>query len=184
MKKIITIALAVLLGSVCAFAQRFSIGTNAVDLLTFGTLNAEGSVSVHRNVSVHVGTEFNPWTFNSGDPQNQVQNRQISYWAGARWWPWHVYSGWWVGADGRYTMYNIGGITQRETEEGDAMGAGLYAGYSIMLNSTWNIDLGLGFWGGYKKYTTYSCPLCGVTVDSGEKAWLTPDARVAIQLIF
>ena len=53
-----------------------------------------------------------------------------------------------------------------------------------MLNEMWNLDLGMGFWGGYKKYTRYACPLCGVTVDQGEKAFILPDARIAIQLIF
>lgn len=170
--------------SITAFAQRFSVGTNAVDWLTLGTVNAEASVSVARSVTFHVGAELNPWTYNSGDKSRQAEMRQISYWAGARWWPWHIYSGWWVGADGRYSVYNLGGIIKRETQEGDAYGGGIYAGYSIMLSDMWNLDLGLGLWGGYKKYTTYACPTCGVITDSGEKAFMLPDARVVIQWIF
>ena len=105
-------------------------------------------------------------------------------WAGARWWPWHVYSGWWVGADARYTLYNVGGILKRSTEEGDAAGAGLYGGYSIMLSEWWNLDLGVGLWGGWKRYTRYACPLCGVITEQGEKGFILPDARVAVQFIF
>lgn len=165
-------------------AQRWSAGTNLADWLTLGTMNAEASVAVARGVSLHVGAEMNPWTFNAGDQQKQAQLRQISYWAGARWWPWHIYSGWWAGADIRYTVYNEGGILKRETEEGDAYGGGLYGGYSIMLSDRWNLDLGVGVWGGYKTYTTYACPVCGVTLESGEKAFVKPDARVALQMIF
>lgn len=165
-------------------AQRFSVGTNAVDWLSLGTLNLEASAAVSQRYSIHVGAELNPWTFAAGNPEKQLQMRQNSYWGGLRLWPWHVYSGWWMGADLRYTVYNGGGILKRETEEGDAYGMGLWGGYSIMLNELWNLDLGLGFWGGYKKYTRYACPLCGVVTDQGERAFILPDARIAIQLIF
>lgn len=167
-----------------ARAQRWSVGTNAIDWFTFGTLNAEASLAVAQHVSLHVGAELNPWTFRAGNQDKQWQVRQNSYWAGARWWPWHVYSGWWAGGDLRYSVYNAGGVIKRETEEGDAFGAGVYGGYSIMLNTFLNLDLGFGGWGGYKKYKRYSCPLCGPVVEQGEKAFLLPDARVALQFIF
>lgn len=170
--------------SLAARGQRFSVGTNGVDLLTLGTFNAEASVAVSQNVSVHVGAELNPWTWRAGDPETQLQNRQVSYWGGARWWPWHVYSGWWAGADARYSVYNSGGIFRRDTEEGDAWGGGVYGGYAIMLSAHWNLDLGVGVWGGWKRYTVYACPVCGVRTDQGEKVFIVPDARVAIQLIF
>lgn len=167
-----------------AFAQRFSVGTNAVDWMTLGTINAEASVAVAQHFSLHVGAEINPWTFRAGEQDRQFQLRQNSYWGGMRWWPWHVYSGWWAGADARYTLYNVGGILKRSTEEGDAAGAGLYGGYSIMLSEWWNLDLGVGLWGGWKRYTRYACPLCGVITEQGEKGFILPDARVAVHFIF
>ena len=183
MKRIL-LSLLLLVTALPLAAQRFSVGTNAVDWLSLGTLNLEASAAVSQRFSIHVGAELNPWTFAAGNPEKQLQMRQNSYWGGLRLWPWHVYSGWWMGADLRYTVYNGGGILKRETEEGDAYGIGLWGGYSIMLNELWNLDLGLGFWGGYKKYTRYACPLCGVVTDQGERAFILPDARIAIQLIF
>lgn len=165
-------------------AQRFSFGTNIVDWASLGTINLEASVAFQQHFSAHVGAEVNPWTYRAGDQDKQFEARQISYWAGVRWWPWHVYSGWWAGSDLRYSVYNIGGVIKRDTEEGDAYGVGLYGGYSIMLSSVLNLDLGFGAWGGYKKYTSYACPVCGVRTDSGSKAFIIPDARVAIQFIF
>jgi len=182
-KKIITI-ITLLLIAVTASAQRFAVGTNFVDWMSLGTINGEASVAISQHISFHVGAELNPWTFRAGDQQKQFELRQNSYWGGVRWWPWHVYSGWWAGADFRYSVYNLGGIIKRDTEEGDAYGMGAYGGYSIMLNELWNLDLGFGLWGGYKKYTAYSCPLCGVVTEKGEKAFFMPDARIAIQLIF
>ena len=167
-----------------AFAQRFSIGMNAVDLFSLGTIEGEASVAVSQHWSFHVGAELNPWTWNAGDQQKQLQSRQNSYWGGARYWPWHVYSGWWWGADARYSVYNIGGIIKRDTQEGDAWGLGAYGGYSIMLNAYWNLDLGFGVWGGVTKYTRFACPLCGTRLDEGTKGFFLPDARIAIQFIF
>jgi len=183
MKRILIILPLLLAAALSASAQRFSAGTNAVDWLTLGTVNAEASVAVSQKVSIHAGAELNPWTWRSGDP-GQFQTRQNSAWGGARWWPWHVYSGWWVGGDARYSVYNLGGVTSLETEEGDAFGAGAWGGYALMLGRWWNIDLGLGFWGGYTTYTRYACPRCGVRTDEGGKSFILPDARIAFQIIF
>lgn len=183
-KRLIVAAVVIAATSFTASAQRFSVGTNGIDWLTFGTINLEAGVAVAQHWSLHVGGELNPWTFVKGNKEKQFEVRQMSYWGGVRWWPWHVYSGWWAGVDGRYSMYNIGGVIKRTTEEGEAYGGGLYGGYSIMLSDMWNLDLGFGVWGGYKKYTTYACPVCGVITDKGGKAFIMPDARIAIQLIF
>lgn len=183
MKRGILVLLLTIL-STSLFAQRFSVGTNAVDLLSLGTLEAEASVAVSQRFSLHVGAELNPWTWNSQNEDRQLQNRENSYWGGVRFWPWHVYSGWWAGIDGRYSIYNRGGIFKRQTEEAEAYGGGLYGGYSIMLSDMWNLDLGLGAWGGWKTYTIYACPKCGVIQEQGAKVFIVPDVRVAIQLIF
>ena len=184
MKRILAaVLITAALGIPCR-AQRFTLGTNAADWLSLGTLNLEASAAVAQRYSIHLGAELNPWTWNASDPDKQLQSRQGSLWSGARWWPWHVYSGWWAGVEGRYSIYNMGGITGRETEEGDAWGGGLYGGYSIMLSGSWNLDMGLGVWGGWKKFTVYACPRCGVILDQGEKAFLMPDARIAIQYVF
>ena len=182
MKRILLLAL--LTGSLSAHAQRYTLGTNAVDWLSLGTINAEASVAVGRRMSLHAGAELNPWTYHAGDPEKQMQMRQNSWWGGLRYWPWHVYSGWWFGADVRYSVYNGGGVLQRESEEGDAYGMGLYGGYSVMISRLWNLDLGLGAWGGWKKYTRYVCPMCGVTTEQGQKPFWIPDARIAVQFIF
>ena len=78
-------------------AQKWSLGTNAVDWLWLGTMNASGSVAVDRHFSVNAEARVNPWTFNSDDPSKQMQDRRQTYSAGFRWWPWYVYSGWWAG---------------------------------------------------------------------------------------
>lgn len=79
----------------------------------------------------------------------------------------------------------MGGLLGRETREGDRVGAGLYSGYSYMLSSHFNIEFGLGFWAGLDMYRKYSCPICGITVDSGRKAFILPDdLMISIVYVF
>lgn len=188
MKKIISFIFAaslLALSGGTARAQRFSLSTNAVDWLTLGTMNIEAEGAVARHVTLHVGAELNPWTFRFGDEDRQFEARHISYWGGARWWPWFVYSGWWLEGTARYSVYNIGGIGRtRDTEEGDAYGVGVSGGYTYMLAPNWNLDIGAGAWGGWTNYVRYACPYCGIQTDEGTKAFVLPDVRIAFMYVF
>jgi Protein of unknown function (DUF3575). len=179
--RIIIAALAMIITSWSVCAQQFSVSTNAVDYANFGTFNAEASVAVARHFTVNVGARYNPWTF--GKDSGQMQNRTRTVSAGMRWWPWNIYSGWWLGARGQWEEYNRGGIVSPETEEGDAYGAALSAGYSLMLHRNVNLDFGLGVWGGYKKYKVYYCPTCGKIKKEGEKAFFLP-SDLLVSLLF
>ena len=55
------------------------------------------------------------------------------------------------------------------------MGAGLYTGYTYMLSSHFNVEFGVGLWGGIDHYRVYSCPRCGLTVDQGKTGFILPD---------
>ena len=180
--KRLLLALGLITLCLSARAQQWAVQTNLVDYANFGTLNIEGGVALSQHWSATAVAKLNPFHYKkNGEPLNA---RQQVLGAGVRWWPWHVYSGWWAGMDARYMVYNAGGIIKRETEEGDAYGARIWGGYSVMLSEHWNLDRGVGAWGGWKKYTVYSCPSCGVTLEQGGKVFVLPDARVAIQLIF
>ena len=183
MKRLILIVVVLSAMGIPASAQRWSVSTNAVDYVNFGTLNIEGSASVAQHFTVFTGTRFNPWTINDGE-ENQKQNRQMTMYAGTRYWPWHIYSGWWTGIKTQYQVYNHGGILKQETEEGDAVGAGIGAGYTLMLNRHFNLELGGYIWGGYKyDYTVYSCPRCGRIIENGSKWFAAPD-DVILSLVY
>ena len=48
-----------------------------------------------------------------------------------------------------------------------------------------NLDFGIGFWGGYDRYTVYACPVCGLTTDAGEKVFFLPnDMILALVYVF
>lgn len=172
---IILAVAAFILPSLKSGAQTVSLSTNLLDYACLGTLNADVSYSLSRRWSVTAGARYNPFTFRKGDPDKQFQLRQQSYSLGARLWPWHTWSGWWFAGKLRYQEYNSGGIRSLETREGDRFGAGLYAGYTYMLTSNLNIEFGLGLWSGLDVYRCYSCPVCGVTLESGKTHFILPD---------
>jgi len=163
---------------------RLGLSQNLADDIFLGTLNAELQYSVHRNWTLGVGARYNNWTWRHRQ-DTQFESRQQTYYAGARWWPWYTYSGWWVGSKLQYQEYNRGGLIGPETEEGDAFGLSLGGGYAVHVNRWLNVDFGLFGWGGVTKYIAYACPYCGQRVDAGTKMFLLPDeVRVALQFIF
>ena len=185
MKKILLLMTFIAFISSKASAQDWSLSTNLVDYITLGTLNVEGSAATGRHITINASVRVNPWTFHKGDPARQMQNRNQTYAAGIRYWPWHIYSGWWISTVTQYQEYNFGGIFSQRTEEGDAFGLGVGAGYSLMVHENMNLDFGLSIWGGQKTYIAYACPSCGRITDKGSKWFVLPnELRVAIQYIF
>lgn len=165
-----------------SFGSRTAVGVNLGDLLFLGTVNGEAQVSLARNWSLGVGARYNNWTYNNSK-DNQFQERNQSYYISARWWPWYIYSGWWVGSKLQYQEYNRGGIFHRATEEGDAFGASLGAGYSLHLNRWLNLDFGMYGWGGWTVYKSYVCPRCGRKSGEGGKVFILPD-EIRLSLTF
>ena len=61
----------------------------------------------------------------------------------------------------------------------------LSARFSYMLHPHFNFSLGAGVWTGYQRYTTYACPVCGMTEDSGEKTFILPnDLMLSLTYVF
>ena len=168
-----------------AFSQKVSLSTDVLGYADMLTLNGELSCSVARRWSVNAGFRYNPFTYRKGEDDHLASRRQRSFAAGARFWPWHVYSGWWLSGKAQYQEYNNGGVRSLKTREGDRYGAGLAAGFTYMLTSFLNLELSAGAWGGLDVYTVYECPECGVTLDSGSKFYVLPnDISLALSLVF
>ena len=162
---------------------RFGLSQNLADYLFLGTLNADVQYSVHRSWTLQAGAKYNNWTWRHRT-DDQFESRQQAYYVGVRWWPWYTYSGWWAGTKLQYREYNRGGLISRETEEGDAFGAGLSGGYSVHVNHWLDVDFGIGFWGGFTRYISYACPYCGQRTGEGTKPFILPDeVRIALMFI-
>ena len=182
---LIVAAFAALLPQTIRAQQKWAVGTNVIDYVNMGTLNVEASLAVGKHITVNADAKVNPWTFHEGDRDNQRQNRSQTYSAGIRYWPWYAYSGWWISGKARYQEYNRGGFVSRDTEEGDAFGASLGFGYTMMLGHNVNLDFGVGVWGGRTVYTSYACPTCGRVTGQGAKWFVMPaDIMAAFVFIF
>ena len=182
MKRLLMLAAALLTGAVCS-AQRFSVATNLADYADFGTLNVEGEMAVERRWTLVAGAKYNPFLFKADEEPVSARQRLVA--AGMRFWPWHVFSGWWLGGKLQYQEYNRGGIRSAETDEGDRYGAGLSAGFSYMLHPHLNVSVGAGLWAGYQRYTVYSCPICGMTEAMGSKTFILPnDLLLSLSYVF
>lgn len=167
------------------WGQKFQLGTNAIGWLSFATINIQGDYAVDRHWTVGLGGKYNPFVFPKDGGESQMQLKQASLSASARWWPWHVFSGWWMCGRLQWQAYNMGGIISPRTEEGHRYGAGLSAGYTYMLSKHLNMDFGLGFWGGVKDYTVYACPKCGTKVNEGVGGFILPnDIIISIAYVF
>jgi len=156
-------------------AQDLSVSTNLASWADLGTMNADLAYSVSRHWSVGAGMQYNPFSFtkSSGDI---YQDMQQSYALSTRYWPWHVYSGWFLAGKAQYQEFNTGGISSPDTTEGDRYGTGLSAGYAKMLGSHLNMEFGLGMWMGRETYIKYACPVCGTVIGEGSKTFLLPDS--------
>lgn len=166
-------------------AQKFSLATNLLDYACMGTLNADVSYSVSRHWSAIASVRYNPFTYNKGDSDSQKHLRQQSYAVGVRLWPWHTMSGWWFASKVRYQEYSFGGFWSGDMIEGDRGGIGLYTGYTHMISRHFNMEFGLGFWGGIDIYRRYSCPVCGLLMNSGKRMFLLPDdLMISIAYVF
>lgn len=184
MKCIISIT-ATLLLSAAAWGQEFAVSSNILQYANMLTLNAEASISVSKHFSFDAGALYNPFKFKAGEDRHQINRRQRAFYGGVRYWPWHVYSGWWMAERGQYQEYNFGGIAKLETNEGDRYGAGLSLGYSYMLTPFLNIEMGAGFWSGVDRYRVYACPVCGETLKEGKKFFILPDnILLALSFLF
>lgn len=187
MKKMIILALCCLMAAGLPLrGQDFSLSSNLLDWANLGTANLQAGYSFSRHVSMHAGIRYNNWNFGSMEEGNAFQNRARTASVGTRYWPWNVYSSWWFGAKGQVEEYNRGGLFKKQlTEEGLAAGIGLSAGYSRMLSNHWNLDFGIGAWGGWTRYALYQCPRCGRTVESkGSKWFIRPSNDIQISLTY
>lgn len=182
--KVVCFVLTILLCSVIQ-AQDVALSTNIADYANLGTINAEAALTLARHWSVNAGFRYNPFSFKGGKGDAGLQSKQRTLSLGARYWPWHIYSGWWIAGKMQYQEYNRGGIVSMETKEGDRYGAGLSAGYTYMLSEHFNLEVGLGGWTGIDRYKTYSCPSCGRLLDEGNKYFvLLNDVLLSFSYIF
>lgn len=175
MKRFLLIAFASFLAFLSVNAQELSLSTNFIDYARTGTANLEAAYGFSRHWTLSAGMKYDAGGV----------SRQQLYSVGGRYWPWHIYSGWWLSGKMQYQEFNEAVNEAMETSEGDRYGAGISGGYSRMLGRHFNLDLGVGLWTGYTSYVTYACPTCGRIIGSDNRLFILPnDLIIALSYIF
>lgn len=184
MRKILPIAILILVIIQPANAQRISVGTNLLQWANLGTINAEFSYAPARHITITASARFNNWQFDTKQEHLILQNKQKTASLGFRYWPWYVYSGWWFGIKGQYKDFATSGIWRPALNTGSSVGAGISAGYTFLLHERLNLDFGIGAWGGRMlKHTLYECPVCLDIRETGPK-WFAGIDEISISIIY
>lgn len=172
------LCLACMVGLVpCAKAQFYSVKTNLLGLATTN-INVEAGVSIHRNWSLHLPINYNPWVF-SGN--KRLQNITIE--PGIRYWFLESFSHNFFGFQSLYSRFHVGGFTEKYRYDGHGYGFGLSYGYSKALSKRWNLEFegGLGLL--WADYTKYLCKKCGAPQESVNKLHLVP-SKASVSLVY
>ena len=164
---------------------RWAVSTNTLTWINVGTINAEGALGLTDHFSINAGFTANPWKITT-PTSVKIMNQQYGGYVGAKYWPWHVFSEWWIGVKAQYKNFYEEGLLTTGYMKGDALGAGLSAGYSFMIGKNMNLDLGLGLWGGrlfsYER-TSYDTRHGMVVQDSGPRNFVFID-NVMIAFVY
>ena len=148
--------------------RNFALTVNLADLADLGTASLDLQYGIARHWTLDAAAKFNPWM-----PKADLFDKTQTFSLGARWWPWYIYSGWWVKAKAQVQGFKRSGIPLKNDGLGEALGVGVSGGYSLILRPWLNLDFGFGGWGG--RQWMY---------DGGRKWFAEPEAMVGLMFVF
>ena len=186
MKRYLIIAVLVLVASVgSASAQVAGVKTNALYWAT-ATPNVGFEFAMAERWTAEIEGGYNPWTLSA------EKNMKVKHWLVSpefRYWFCESFQGHFIGLNGNYTMFNIGGVpipvyNLEDTRiQGWAAGAGLTYGYAFPIARRWNLELTLGYGVWYTEYDQFESRKCGLFQEEVKKWALGPTA-LGVSFIF
>lgn len=185
MKNKLTTAIIVLLATLAATtkagAQQWAVHTNGLYWLA-ATPNAGVEFGFHRNLSIALSANYNPFTFKD--------NRKFKHWLLApefRLWKAQAFKGHYFGLQALAGSYNVGnlpfGSMTDYRYEGDLYGAAFTYGYQWNVSPRLNIGAGIGLGYLHLDYQKFYCPTCGERIDHYRSNYLGP-TNLAVNIIY
>lgn len=189
MKRYLIIAVIFLFSAAgLANAQRIGVKTNALYWAT-ATPNVGFEFALGDRWTFELAGGYNPWTLNAED---NVKAKHFLVTPEFRYWFCESFNGHFIGINGNYTQFNVGGILipslfykidskgifidalQHSRSEGWAAGGGITYGYAWPISRRWNMEftVGVGYW--YTEYDRYESRNCGLFQKSGIKHVVGP----------
>lgn len=163
-----------------ASAQKVAVKTNSLYWAT-ATPNAGFEFAMGDRWTFEIAGGYNPWTLNK---ENNIKGKHFLVTPEVRYWFCESFQGHFIGINGNYTQFNVGGILipeafykveslgyflddlQHYRSQGWAAGAGITYGYAWPISRRWNMEvtLGLGWW--YTEYDRFESRTCGLFQNS------------------
>ena len=181
MKRYLIIAVILLLaGASNLNAQKLGLKTNVIYMAT-ATPNLGLEFSLGDRWTFEIEGGYNPWDL---IPENNVKAKHFLVSPEVRYWFCEAFNGHYIGVNGNYTQFNVGGIhvlnafypfankgyfldeTLNSRLEGWAAGGGITYGYAFPIARRLNMEfnIGIGYW--YAKYDKYETKTCGLFQES------------------
>lgn len=181
MKRYLTLAVIFLLSFAgTASAQKVAVKTNSLYWAT-ATPNMGFEFAMGDRWTFEIAGGYNPWTL---DKESNIKAKHFLVTPEFRYWFCESFQGHFIGINGNYTQFNVGGILvpelfyevesegyflddlQYRRSQGWAAGAGITYGYAWPISRRWNMEftLGIGWW--YTEYDRYETKVCGMFQDS------------------
>lgn len=174
------------------YAQKVSFGTNIIDYLNLGTINAEGQVALSRHVTLALEGRYNDFVFDRQNTEKHLKNNRHCLSLGVKYWPWVSLSGWYLHFAGQAQDFSRDGLGilnsfsfDKYSVEGWNVGFVAGGGYSYMLTKFLNLDFGVDGWTGYEKYSSMLNDGQKVSFKSGQRLFVMPcNIRVGLSFVF
>ena len=200
MKRYLIIAVFAFLASFgSASAQKVAVKTNALYWAT-ATPNLGFEFALGDRWTFELEGSYNPWTLDA------EKNMKLKHWLVSpefRYWFCNSFQGHFIGINGNYTQFNIGGLPfampnlfvnlssdaapmpdlQAARIQGWAVGAGLTYGYAFPIARRWNMELTVGYGWWYTNYDQYESRKCGLFQQTVSRHALGP-ATAGISFIY
>lgn len=181
MKRYLTLAVIFLLSFAgTASAQKVAVKTNSLYWAT-ATPNMGFEFAMGDRWTFEIAGGYNPWTL---DKESNIKAKHFLVTPEFRYWFCESFQGHFIGINGNYTQFNVGGILvpelfyevesegyflddlQYRRSQGWAAGAGITYGYAWPISRRWNMEftLGIGWW--YTEYDRFETKVCGMFQDS------------------
>ena len=193
MKRYLIIAVLAFVASAgSASAQKIAVKSNAL-YWAAATPNLGFEFALGDRWTFEVEGGYIPWTLDAG------RNMKMKHWLVSpefRYWFCNSFQGHFIGLNGNYTQFNIGGLPfeapcvfidlcenaaampdlRNSRIQGLAVGAGLTYGYAFPIARRWNMEFTAGFGWWYTVYDQYESRTCGLFQQRVEKHALGPSA--------
>ena len=200
MKRYLIIAVFAFLASFgSASAQKVAVKTNALYWAT-ATPNLGFEFALADRWTFELEGSYNPWTLDA------EKNMKLKHWLVSpefRYWFCNSFQGHFIGINGNYTQFNIGGLPfampnlfvnlssdaapmpdlQAARIQGWAVGAGLTYGYAFPIARRWNMEFTIGYGWWYTEYDQYESRKCGLFQQEVSRHTLGP-ATAGISFIY